>query len=134
MKCYSVIRALADLFVIVSYMNKHFWCRCLGIVVILSLNLVLPGIFSFYFFFSFLSCHGVAIYSKLILTFDWLYNHGSGAKSFSGCDSENPYHHLRELAIVFMPDNLRHDARNFEVEVVSVLSHGEGGTMILSYH
>jgi hypothetical protein len=35
---------------------------------------------------------------------------------------------------MFVPEHLRHDIRNTKVEVVSLLSHGEGETMVHICH
>jgi hypothetical protein len=33
-----------------------------------------------------------------------------------------------------MPEHLRHAIRNFKVEIVSLLSHGEGKTIVHRHH
>jgi hypothetical protein len=52
------------------------------------------------------------------------------AQPFSGQYNENPCHHLHE----FKPKHLRHDTKNTKVDIVSLLSHGEGEAMVHIRH
>jgi hypothetical protein len=55
-----------------------------------------------------------------------------GEQPFSGAEDEDPYDHLQEFEELY--GYPRHNTGNLEVEVVSFLSHREGGAMVHPQH